>query len=136
MLNEPTPDELRKATHEGAKLLDKMVPGWYRRMRPEKLVMSSPTLCALGQLFGRDVELSVAKQMFPEQWANASNIDGPTGYGIGKLMTRQWAKNCGDAEAATELAFLHTACAGWNTKCFWAEEVADRLAKDEEVTDV
>lgn len=56
----------REAVQRGAKLFDKLIPGWYLHMRPEALKMCDVNLCAAGQLFGHDVELAVAKEMFPK----------------------------------------------------------------------
>lgn len=37
---------------EGAKFLDKVEPGWYRKVNPLKLDMRSCVDCVLGQLYG------------------------------------------------------------------------------------
>ena len=132
----PSQEQLQEATRKGARLLDKMIPGWHRHMRPERLVMSSPSLCALGQLFGHDVELSIAKEMYPKAWAKHRKGEG-SGYGIGVGMITEWVNKeiaC-SPEMCTELNeernFLRMTCAGYDTKCFWSEEVAERLVNDD-----
>src|SRR5688572_23142249 len=61
----------REAVRRGAKLLDKLIPGWHQRMRPEQLRMSNASLCAAGQLFGNRVEMAIAKEMYPEEHREA-----------------------------------------------------------------
>ncbi len=41
---------------KGTELLDKRVPGWWKRVKPEELKMASCEICMLGQLFGNDVD--------------------------------------------------------------------------------
>ena len=128
-MSNPSPSHLREATKRGARLLDQMLPGWHKRMRPEHLDMSSTSLCALGQLFGTDVEMSIGKEMFPEEW-NKHFIRKRTGYGVGKELITIWSSDK-DAETLKNAEFLRIACAGYDTQCFWAEEVAERLVNDE-----
>lgn len=123
---------MRRSTKRGALLLDKMIPGWHRRVNLERLTMSSLSLCMLGQLFGQQAETAIAKEMFPEEWqATADSVQGRSGYSIGLRMIRQWVTGKGKQERE-EHDFLDRACSGYDTKCYWAEEVAERIAAEEE----
>lgn len=47
-------DKLAERVQEGALLLDRELPGWYTKVNPDTLQMSSCTKCVLGQLYGSD----------------------------------------------------------------------------------
>lgn len=111
-----------------AKLLDKLVPGWHRKMRPQDLIMSDGSLCALGQLFGRNVEVSIAKELFPgifneyQPWHN--------GFAIG----RDWFSkqtDCGKISVSDYRVLMSACDLSQTLKCHWAKEVADRVVQDE-----
>lgn len=128
-------DELREATSRGAKLLDKLVPGWANRVKLETLDMADIHLCMLGQLFGSDVETALAKEMYPEELKRITREHGVSaGYSVGKKFVLGKAgvlappgRHEATGPADVETAFLLTACSGYATKCYWAEEVADRV---------
>lgn len=48
-----TRSEESKAVSRGARLLDKVKPGWFKKVHPEELDMSNPEMCILGQTFKR-----------------------------------------------------------------------------------
>ena len=125
-------DELREKTERGAKLLDVHVPGWWRHVKLRRLDMSEPTMCMLGQLFGTRTELAVAKEMFPELWqSDASGYSRGRAWLAKKLgFSSEYAAN----KLNEEFRALDIACSGVDTKCFWADEVAKRLAATESDT--
>ena len=88
--------------------------------------MLNINLCVLGQLFGEDTELAIAKEMYPEEYKQQTPSSG---YGVGMRMFESWAA-CGRLPS-NEVSFLLRACASYDTKCYWAQEVAERLAQDE-----
>lgn len=123
-----SPEAKAEATTRGAKLLDTLVPGWHKKVQADRLWMSNPRLCLLGQLFGKNAETSIAKEMFPEEWKIAMAND-ESGYGFGSRKIERLVH--GDPELARENQFLALACRGIDTKCDWAREVAERVARDE-----
>jgi len=60
-----------ESTAKGAKLLDTILPGWYKQVDLSNLHMQSSQLCMLGQLFGTRVEGQLAREMYPEEYAKA-----------------------------------------------------------------
>lgn len=48
----PTKDEFRKRVTRGAKLLDRIKPGWHTKLDLTTLNMDSPIYCILGLVFG------------------------------------------------------------------------------------
>lgn len=128
--------EERKATAKGARLLDKILPGWYKQINLGKLQMDNGSLCMLGQLFGRGVEGRLAKEMYPEELLapHAAVFDGyfiAEAYnGTGILKTILCKLGLTGNKEKNELLALRHVCRGHNTKCLWAEEIASRLAKD------
>ena len=101
-----------------AKLLDKEVPGWYRLVQPEKLVMADCSSCVLGQLFGKAVEAQVETIIgckLPP--ITSTSFD----RGASFLNAR------GRDHYATGAAFSYEE----ELKCWWTEEIAERVARDE-----
>lgn len=122
--------EGRDAVRRGALVLDKVVPGWAERIKLEKLDMMDINLCVLGQLFGYDVETSIAKEMYPKLWNDPAYEVG-SGYGKGRKIIPRILGIETDSIATShdvELIALNNACGGVNNRCLWAEEVAMRLA--------
>ena len=110
-----------------ARVLDKVIPGWHRRVDLEKLNMNECTMCMLGQTFGEDAETAIAKELYPEEWAEVKEQTFLTdGYriGINFLSKRNvYTKS------------LSAACSGTIDACVWAEAVAERRARDEQQTE-
>lgn len=75
----------------GAKLMDKILPGWYKRVDLKKLNMASASMCLLGQTFGVHNEASLAREMYPEEFEEAtSDRDNKShGYSIATDYTRR-----------------------------------------------
>lgn len=46
-------DTLQSRVRRGAKWLDKHYPGWEELVNPDKIDLGSPTMCVLGQIYGR-----------------------------------------------------------------------------------
>lgn len=121
----------------GAQLLDKLVPGWHKRIDLERLNMVDINLCILGQLFGYEVELALGKELYPDLWEKYNGL-AYCGYGIGLYLLGEVTNACygnnlyhlNAATEETDAYFLTKACAGGIDKCVWAEEIAERLAKD------
>lgn len=127
-------DHEQAAVKKGAKLLDKILPGWHKQVHLERLWMGDPSLCMLGQLFGPRVEGALAQEMYPEEMKTALGRDGyakaiPYGL-IGRLMVKLGIR---DTDADSYSA-LYNACAGHDNTCLWAEAVADRMVQDVEAT--
>ena len=47
-----TINEAHERVTRGAVLLDRVAPGWYQRVDPDRLLMSTCIHCTLGQLYG------------------------------------------------------------------------------------
>ena len=135
-------DSYGEAIIKSAKLLDTTVPGWYKKINLKKLDMPNTSLCMLGQLFGHDVEMSIAKELFPKEHAKINkelvggfkHTDKMPGFNIGLSWFIRWAnkvKGTAKVKRLEEVNFLHRACGGAAIECLWAEQVAERLAKDE-----
>lgn len=149
----------RENVRRGAKLLDKLVPGWHNKMKPETLRMEDGALCAMGQLFGGKTELSIAKELYPELWkehrhscraqGDASNGFALAFFGVNshdeympeyglvhKIFDRlKWRSQKEKMLAQEDLLFLRIACSGDpSLKCMWAEEVAERRVQEQEAT--
>lgn len=143
-----------KLVAKGAKLLDKILPGWHRQVDLDKLNMQSGTMCMMGQLFGNGVEGALAKEMYPEELkARKKELGGRwgmpqkqvNGYHLGlndlggpsvveqlikkNGLTRKFERTEADAEFE---ALRHVCNGGHDTKCLWADEVASRVAADGE----
>ena len=130
----------KAAVHKGAKLLDKILPGWHTKVNLERLNMGSGTMCMMGQLFGDRVEGALAKEMYPDlmEEVKKEHLDGYTrafpGWGyndetnatsiIRCLMDKLGIHNKAYFEA------LDRVCSGHDNKCLWAEEIAARSAKE------
>lgn len=145
----------REEVAKGARLMDRILPGWYRGVDLDRLNMSDGTMCLLGQTFGVHAERSLAREMYPKEFTAALlNVkadfatDSPRyksfGFNIASSnrplhggMIDMILKKLGldrDTEVYNEQQALRRVCSGHlNTKCEWAAEVAERLAKDEEV---
>lgn len=137
MLSDTT---LQEKVHRGAKVLDQVIPGWEKRVNLETLRMGSATLCMLGQLFGANTETAIAKEMYPELWQKMNN-ESHCGYLTGSRMIPSLVGSpvCDIDQAPfdSDLKALGIACSGVNTRCYWAEEAATRLAHAEEpMTDI
>lgn len=129
---------------QAACLMDKIVPGWYKAITPERLRMESCSMCMLGQVFGINIEKTIVKTVYAKEYAEAvalrlANDLDTSGYGIaagnspfrGRLVNRIMRKlGIEESEKAAYLA-LEDVCAG-NTKCEWVHEIATRLAAGEE----
>lgn len=134
----------------GAKLMDRLLPGWHRVVDLDKLDMSSGAMCLLGQTFGVHAERCLAKEMYPEEWAESwkasyfgrayeNSENRRIGYQIaqgldkrlGGSMLERLVTKLG-LRTKKSLQILEQVCDGHDNKCEWAAEVADRLAKDSE----
>lgn len=117
---------------KGAKLLDRILPGWAKHIKLNRLDMDDVNMCMLGQLFGRDTEMALAKEMYPEEYAK---YETSSGYSTGLAFFRNWVSKALSISARSrrnsEYMFLHKACAGAPIECLWAEQIAERLAKEE-----
>lgn len=135
---------------KAAKLLDKVIPGWHNRVNVDKLDMGDCATCMLGQTFGLDAEMGIAKELYPEEWQKAAlkvvkehmayNYPVPftgtpkeyleqhpediDGYAIGRrfFRARAWRKKVP--------VHLEEACSGNAENCEWIAEIADRRALD------
>ena len=122
----------------GARLMDKILPGWHKQVNLDKLNMRSGAMCLLGQTFGVHTEKCLAREMYPEEWLAAreeSGVSSSYGYSIATDMLYPVVCKLGLTSDIdnSELRALRSVCTGArDTKCEWAAEVADRLAKDEE----
>lgn len=139
------PDE-QLAVAKGAKFLDKILPGWYKRVDLETLDMSDGALCMLGQTFGVHAEACLAKEMYPNEYnagLTAARRVWPQvpvsrlqtwGYRLGRdwIIPSIMRNREEDPETSDEFSVLKYVCSGHDNKCYWAEEVAERLAKDGE----
>ena len=96
--------------------------------------MCNGSVCILGQTFGMHAEKCLAKEMYPEEWEAASEEpeqNGTYGFRIAGGMIPKLLKKLGrDPELDPELKVLRRVCDGHDNRCFWAEEVAERLAQD------
>lgn len=140
----------REAVKKGAKLLDKILPGWHNEVSLGRLDMCQGTTCMMGQLFGTGVESQLAEKMYPEELRKARaeyagsdyNLEEvEDGFGvagtfrspgkslIGKLMRKVGLKPESKASLAKLKALQHV-CAGHDNKCLWAEEIATRRAME------
>ena len=141
-----TAREERDAVKKGALLLDKILPGWYRHIKLKRLKMENGAQCMMGQLFGLETEAKLAREMYPkemEELPETSNgfyramiyLDSNwTGRNlIYRLMQKLGIAN--DPKIRKRYDALMHVCAGHDTKCLWAEEVASRKAKEQVAKD-
>ena len=125
----------RVAVAKGAALLDKLLPGWHRQIRLNDLEMADGSMCMMGQLFGRGVEGELAKEMYPKEFEEAHDdwsVDN--GYDaalyanglaiIPRLMRKLKVKS------DRKLTALKHVCSGHDNRCLWAEQIAERRAKE------
>ena len=138
----------------GATVMDRLLPGWHKYVDLNKLNMGDGSMCLLGQTFGLHAERCLAKEMYPEEWeaavtetkARVKNeareeqiktwgytLASP-GYGdiLAKIARKRYdriKKNKID-RIESDLQVLQRVCAGYDNKCYWAEEITDRLVKD------
>ena len=137
---EPT---LKESVHTAAAVLDKTIPGWHNRVNLKQLKMSDCTQCMLGQTFGLEAEMSIAKELHPKLWnkAKADLLEGGWYYGdddsdiSGYDIGIQYFQNMLEAEkiSSHEYEAIDDACRGSSAlKCLWANEIADRQAKDQD----
>ena len=141
----------REKVAKGARLMDRILPGWHNQVDLDKLDMSSGSMCLLGQTFGIHHERCLAQEMYPEEYKEALDKtcaegsdfrDKFKGFGYriagdgryarllpwgGMVNTLAEKLGVGDAD---ELDALHHVCKGHNTKCEWAEEIAARRAAE------
>lgn len=134
-------DYEREMVAKGANLLDTILPGWYKEIDLKQLEMSDGTMCMMGQLFGTGVESKLAETMYPKEMQKArgkGDTDWDEGYSIGLCLPGGgvvgWVINKLGLKdkMKQELMALDYVCDGHDTKCFWAEQIADRIAKDGE----
>lgn len=133
---------------QAACLMDKIVPGWYKAITPERLRMDNAQLCMLGQVFGIHIEKTIVKKVYAKEYAEALQVRKETdsdlsGYGIGSGLTRYRGGlvklimrklEIEQSEKASYLA-LEDVCSGFtNTKCEWVNEIATRLAQEQEAS--
>ena len=141
----------REKVAKGARLMDKILPGWYNRVDLDALDMFSGSMCLLGQTFGVHHEQCLAQEMYPEEYAEALDktcaggadfrgqfktfgyrIAGDGRYAKGLPwggMVGTLAKKL-TTNTTEELDALYHVCKGHNTKCEWAEEIAARRAAE------
>ena len=139
----------REKVAKGARLMDKILPGWHNQVDLDKLDMSSGSMCLLGQTFGVHKEQCLAKEMYPEEYARAVAATSAGGTDFGGTHKAFGYRIAGDGRyakllpwggmvgtlatklgvgTADELDALHHVCKGHNIKCEWAEEIAARRA--------
>ena len=128
----------------GARLMDRILPGWHKVVNLDKLFMNNGSLCLLGQTFGVHAERSLAKEMYPEEWeesckktdyprnTNAGFFIASGRHNAGGMVPRILFKLRIKTEMLKEYKALECACKGHDNKCQWADEIASRLAKDED----
>lgn len=142
----------RAAVKKGAQLLDKVLPGWHNEVALDKLDMSEGSMCMMGQLFGTGVESKLAETMYPQELDEAREAyagqdyydrDVENGFGvagtfrhpeeslIGKLM-RKIGLSLESKESLAKFLALEHVCQGHDNACLWAEQVAERRAKEAE----
>ena len=123
-----------------AEVMDRIVPGWYKRVNLKELEMASCSACFLGQTFGENAETAIAKELYPEEWAKAKV--GSNGYGTGlKFFAKRagvsgydfanliyGAKKSGDHDYIA----IENATYSNISNCLWANEIATRLAAEPE----
>ena len=113
----------QEMVNKGAALLDRILPGWHRRLQLRRLDMKDIDLCVLGQLFGRDTEMALAREMYPEEFINYNSC----GYAAGKCIISAIP----DVKRE-DYETLAQVCSGIDTKCEWANAVSERLIADED----
>lgn len=142
------PEFERDAVAKGARLLDKILPGWHNQIDLKKLNMENAQLCMMGQLFGQEVEGQLAREMYPKETSKAKAVyDSVIGHFYGyhlamvtipyrgkpttPLIDQLVAKHdLSSHEDWSELQALKHVCFGHNNKCLWADEIATRIAKE------
>jgi hypothetical protein len=129
----------REAVALGAQTLDRLLPGWEEVVNLESLHMCSGSLCMLGQTFGQDTEKLLATVMYPEEFKQAKDkLDKRyngyeyNGYILGVTLVNILRDNKDITNH--ELSALRDVCEGHDNKCFWADEIAERLAAKETAT--
>ena len=133
-------EEARIAVQRAAAMMDRIVPGWHHRLNLQKLEMADCTRCALGQLFGSDVETGIAKEMYPELWEKKAATDGftaalwggdrPRDYSEGMLSALLEAQGEEPYRPARMSTVVSPFGSNKELKCLWAEEVATRIANE------
>ena len=114
----------QEMVNRGAALLDRILPGWHKRLRLDKLMMKDINLCVLGQLFGTDTEMALAREMYPKEFIDRNNC----GYSAGKRIIGNMA-----SIELEDYRTLAQVCSGIDAKCEWANAVAERLVADEDM---
>lgn len=137
---------------KGAAFMDRILPGWHRRVNLKQLYMGHAAMCLLGQTFGVHNEESLAKEMYPEEFkeslveafswhrdAARPKYFSSFGFNIGlraipKIMKKLGMKGIGRNPEVDypDFANLYAVCRGHDNKCYWAEEIAQRLVSDAE----
>jgi hypothetical protein len=138
MGNKPRdPQYERAAVTKGAALLDRILPGWYKQVKLERLRMGDGAMCMLGQLFGTRAEGKLAREMYPTEIERAREATRDTdGYYVAYPFSEDAAiarirnKLGITYETVEENKALGYVCDGHDTKCEWAHAVAERLAND------
>ena len=133
------PDYNKEKVARAAKLMDKLVPGWYKAIQLELLNMEHGAMCVMGQVFGVNVEKTVIKEAYPGEYAEAlSKAPSKNGWsvgrnGVGSLVERMMNKRgMLSREDRVDYWAMELVCDGSDTRCEWIEEIATRLAQDEE----
>ena len=138
----------QKKVAQAACLMDKIVPGWYRAINPERLHMDSAQLCMLGQVFGIHIEKTIVKKVYAKEYAEALQVrkesdSDLSGYGIcsglanyrGGLVKRIMRKLGIEQSEKVSYVALEDVCSGSvNAKCEWVDEIATRLAQEQEAS--
>lgn len=141
------PEQERAAVAKGAALLDKILPGWYNEINLNTLEMDDGSMCMMGQLFGAGIESDLAREMYPKEMEEITKdleldewgMDDSEGYN--KALQIRFHKHSNfikylmkkhgvDRKMAAHYTALYAVCDGHDTKCFWAEAIAERKAND------
>ena len=120
----------RAAVAKGAALLDRILPGWEDVVDISKLEMGDPALCMLGQTFGMHNEKSLAKEMYPEEWKEATTFfslgEKSYGYVLGDRIFRTFRDTNKNGVTGDDVRNLDYVCGGHDNKCEWIEEILKR----------
>lgn len=137
----------RAAVAKGAQFLDKVLPGWYNEIEFDRLDMSSGAMCMMGQLFGTEVESKLAETMYPEEMSRVREDDSGWYCRDGYDIAQTWAKPTESfiatlarkvgldfrrKETQAQFLALRHVCSGHSNECLWAEQIAERKAREAE----